>query len=232
MLLMEDLRVNKRLQILKLKQDDIFTRASEILGTLAAPVRIRLIHFLSQAPLTVEVLSQKIEQSVANTSMHLRKMLNENLVQVETVGQKRLYSLHPAVFDFWERSQDFIQKIDPSLRLIDEEESLELNWQYPIDETIQMIKNNEITILDIRPQDESVQIVPDLKNLIHIPSSDIKENLNLIPKKKKVLVICRGRMCALSAFTVSYLRENNIKAYRLDQSWFVLNQSLLRKENV
>jgi DNA-binding transcriptional ArsR family regulator len=67
--------MKKKLNELKTKQDHLFNDASSILSSLSAPVRIKLIHFLSQAPLTVEVLSGKLGQSVANTSMHLRKML-------------------------------------------------------------------------------------------------------------------------------------------------------------
>lgn len=220
--------MDKKFQVLKTKQDNIFIRMAQILATLGAPVRVKLIHYLSQAPLTVEVLSQKIDQSVANTSMHLRKMLSENLVKVETIGQKRLYSLHPAVFEFWEQSQDFIQKIDPALTLGREEMYGDLNWHFSFEDTMEMVRKKELIILDVRPRDEAAE-EPDRtirESYLHIPNAELQDKLGLIPKKKKVLVVCRGRLCALSAFAVNYLRENNIKAYRLDQSWFSLSKSL------
>lgn len=224
--------MNKDLQVLKNRQDDIFIRAAEILGVLSAPVRIRLIHFLSQSPLTVEVLSQKIDQSVANTSMHLRKMLNENLVRVETIGQKRLYSLHPSIFLFWEKIQDFIQLIDPSLSIVNESEEDDLNWPHTIEETVKMFKKNDVTILDVRPLDETTFVEHHEKNLIHIPFNELKESMASLPKKKKIIVVCRGRMCGLSAYTANYLRKNNFNSYRLKESWFVLNQALETKGKV
>jgi DNA-binding transcriptional ArsR family regulator/rhodanese-related sulfurtransferase len=215
--------VNKQLQDLKTKQDEIFFRSSQILKTLAAPVRIRLIHFLSQSPLTVEILSQKIDQSISNTSMHLRKLFNENIVGIETIGQKRLYSLHPAMLEFWESSQNFIQKIDSSLHL---DESL--NWESSLDGTIE---NQHICFLDVRPDDEvNLNLFIPPKNYIHISYHDLKKNLFRIPKNKKILVVCRGRMCALSAYSVIFLRENNINAYRLDKSWFALGQTIFQKD--
>lgn len=213
--------VKEKLQILKDKQDDIFDRTAQILSALAAPVRINLIHFLSQAPLTVDVLAHKIDQSVANTSMHLRKLLNENIVSVETVGQKRLYSLHEAMQEFWEHSQDFIQKIDPSLKLTGSEVYEEMNWK----KEVSLEKDKNLIFLDVRPLDEASSDALNLEkrnNYLHIPVSELKDKLNLIPKNKKIIVVCRGRMCALSAYAVNYLRKHNFKAFRLDKSWFAL----------
>ncbi len=65
--------MNKKFELIKNRQDEIFLGISNLLSGISSPVRLKLLHFLSQAPLTVEVLSNKIDQSVANTSMHLRK---------------------------------------------------------------------------------------------------------------------------------------------------------------
>ncbi|MFA6239101.1 MAG: ArsR family transcriptional regulator [Bacteriovorax sp.] len=216
----------QKIKKLKDKQEDIFARTAQILGALSAPVRLKLIHFISQAPLSVEVLANKIDQSVANTSMHLRKLLNESIVSVEVVGQKRLYSLHPAMFDFWEDIQDFIQKLDPTLSIGGEVYG-DMNWTLPID------NNKDIVFLDVRPDDEiKPHPMQTQKNYMHVSANDLKDKLNLLPKKKKILVVCRGRMCALSAYAVDLLRQNSFNAYRLDKSWFVLNQTLKKKDNL
>ena len=132
------------LQLLKNQQVGVFEKMAGVLSAMAAPVRIRLIHFLSQAPLTVEVLASKTDQSVANTSMHLRKMLNEGLVSVETMGKKRLYTLTPAVLEFWESYQDFIQKFDPALKINSKELFGEISWEENWTNTRKLLKNEEI----------------------------------------------------------------------------------------
>lgn len=207
---------------LKTKQDHLFMDASKILSSLGAPVRIKLIHYLAQAPLTVEVLSEKIGQSVANTSMHLRKMLSDKILKVEKIGQKRMYSLHPAAFEFWEDCQDFIQKIDPSLRM--DEDKTNTRWPYSNRDTINMAELGEVVLIDLRPHEE---IVPDKisskKYYNHIPFSELNKHLSKLPKRKSLLLICRGRFCALSLYAVNLLRENGFKAYRLETSWFELN---------
>jgi len=217
--------MDHKLKVLKERQEDIFVSLATLLGAMASPVRIRLIHFLSQAPLTVEVMASKVDESIANTSMHLRKMLSEGLVKVETLGQKRLYSLSPAVIGFWEHFQDFAQKLDPSLVLELNDVYGDINWSYSLAETKKMLRSKEILLLDVRPKEE-VLSDEDSEDVLHIPQSDLKDSLKRISKKKKVLVFCRGRLCALSAFSVNYLRENGYKAYRLDASWNIIKGAI------
>lgn len=210
--------MDNKIKVLKQRQEDIFVSLASLLGAMAAPVRLRLIHFLSQAPLTVEVMASKVDQTIANTSMHVRKMLNEGLVSVERVGQKRLYTLSPEVQVFWESFQDFAQKLDSSLVLDTSDVYGDINWVEPWIETKKLVKSGEVVLLDVRPEDEV--LTSDQSDFVtHIPQNNLKSSLKTIPKKKKILVFCRGRLCALSAFSVNYLRENGHKAYRLDVSW-------------
>lgn len=217
-----------QLLLLKKRQVNIFESMAEILGAMAAPVRIRLIHFLSQAPLTVEVLAHKTDQSVANTSMHLRKMLNEGLVKVESIGQKRLYTLEAPMFEFWESYQDFAQKMYPDLNLNFQELFGDISWAEGWVETRKLIKAQDIILLDVRPEDEVNPDFEGYSEIWHIPQQDLKKKFNKLPKRKKILVFCRGRMCALSAFSVNYLRENGFNAYRLEESWTRLKKELLK----
>ncbi len=210
--------MDNKIKVLKQRQEDIFVSFASLLGAMAAPVRIRLIHFLSQAPLTVEVMASKVDQTIANTSMHVRKMLNEGLVSVERVGQKRLYTLSPEVQIFWENFQDFAQKLDSSLVLDTSDVYGDINWVEPWIDTKKLVKSGEVVLLDVRPEDE-VLSSDESDFVTHIPQNNLKSSLKTIPKKKKILVFCRGRLCALSAFSVNYLRENGYKAYRLDVSW-------------
>ena len=218
--------MDNKIKVLRQRQEDIFVSFASLLGAMAAPVRIRLIHFLSQAPLTVEVMASKIDQSVANTSMHLRKMLSEGLVSVESLGQKRLYTLAPEVQVFWENFQDFAQKLDPSLVLEASDLYGDINWGEPWSMTKKLVQSGEVVLLDVRPEDEVIGN-DDTNLVIHIPQSDLKNNLKNLSKKKKVLVFCRGRLCALSAFSVNYLKENGFKAYRLDVSWNNIKSDLI-----
>lgn len=213
--------MDKKLEILRERQNMIFANIAEILGGISSPVRIRLIHFLSQGPLTVETLSNKIDQSIANTSMHLRKMLSAGVVNVTVQGKNRLYTLHPAALTFWEDCQDFVQKIDPTLKLEIEDVYEEMDWRENLRTTVKMAKKNEVTLIDARPSEEVIEPLDEL-NVLNIPGHEISKHLSKIPKRKPVLIFCRGRLCALSAFAVNELRKKGLKAYRLNESWYSL----------
>lgn len=215
--------MDKKLEKLKMQQDEIFTSIADILGGISSPVRIKLIHFLSQGPLTVETLATKINQTVANTSMHLRKMLTAKIVTVTVMGKNRIYTLHPSTLAFWESCQDFVQSIDSSLKLEIQSVYEEMDWKENIKATIKMIKKNEVTLIDVRPSDEVTETLHHL-NVINIPSSELNKNISKISKKKPALIFCRGRLCALSAYAVNELRKNGIKAYRLNESWYSLKK--------
>ncbi len=211
--------MDKKLHRLKLRQDAVMGQMAEILASVSSPVRIKLIHFLSQGPLTVDTLAGKIGQSVANTSMHLRKMHATRLVTVSVAGKHRLYALHPAAFAFWEACQDFTQEVAPELRVDAAAVYGEIDWEEDLRSTVRMAKNNEVTLVDARPADEASQEISGL-NVLRLPA----DGLAKLPKKRPLLVFCRGRLCALSAHVVGELRKQGYQAYRLNESWYALNE--------
>jgi DNA-binding transcriptional ArsR family regulator len=214
--------MDKKLSKLKGQQEDIFHKLAEAMAALSAPVRLKLLHYLSQAPLSVEVLAEKSGQSVANTSMHLRKLFATKLVAVEVIGQKRLYTLAPSVLPFWEEIQNFAQKIDPSAMLDVKSIYGDLSWPESTERTLDLLSNKEAILLDVRPNDEVTPDSQSLPNYHHIPMGELAARMSELPKRKRILVMCRGRLCALSAFAVNLLREHDFKSYRLEQSWLKL----------
>lgn len=217
------------LLILKNRQDNIFTQMAGLLSSLSSPVRLKLIHFLSQQPLNVEVLSVKMDQSIANTSMHLRKMLKEKIVEVRGDGQKRFYSLAPSMFAFWESIQNFCEDLDSTFKLDVANVYGDIVWTKSLDETLKLLKAKKIVLLDVRPEDEST-LAPFYTmqiDYLSISGQKLFESLNLIPKDKTILVLCRGRLCALSANASHELRKLGFDAYRFNESWFGLEQAFL-----
>jgi DNA-binding transcriptional ArsR family regulator len=222
-----EVKVNKAISLFKEQQNDIYQQMAQMMGALASPVRLKIIHFLSQAPLTVEVLASKCEQSVANTSMHLRKMLGEKVLRVETLGQKRLYSLHSDLSHFFEECLDFAQALNPLLKLTEE-----FDAPFSLKQIKQMLDDKELTLLDVRPEEESSLYKENFNdsNVLFIPAESIKKEIESLPKRKALLVVCRGRFCVLSLDIVKKLREEGYKAYRSPYSWHKL-KSLFTKEH-
>lgn len=213
----------------KERQDYLFNEMSSMLEAIASPVRLKIIHFLSQAPHSVEQLSLKLGQTVANTSMHLKKMQRENILKTETSGQKRIYSLAQAELkDLWEQIQEFALKHNPANIIesstIYEEE---LEWNKDIQETIKLIKNKKIILIDVRPDDEVDEIDTNYKKyVLHIPTDELKKKKDELPRSKPILVICRGRLCVMANESTYQLRKLGFEAYKLNHSWHQVSKLL------
>jgi DNA-binding transcriptional ArsR family regulator len=213
----------------KSRQDELFIEIASLLSGLASPVRLKIIHFLSQAPHSVEQLSLKLGQTVANTSMHLKKMQRENILKTETSGQKRIYSLsHNELKSFWEQIQDYALAQDPS-KIIDSNNIYNENlvWEKSLKDTIKEIKSQKIILLDVRPIDEVDELDPNyLKYVIHIPFDNLKKMKDDLPKNKDILIICRGRLCVMSNESTFQLRKMGYSAFKGNFSWFQISQAL------
>ncbi len=213
----------KQFQELKEKQHEVFEELSSLLGALAAPVRLKIIHLLSQSPQSVETLAEKLNQTTANTSMHLRKMYLEGILKVTTDKQKRIYSIaHPALLSFWENLQDFAQEKNPQLQLkSDDFYGEDFSWEKSPAETRRLIKENKIILLDVRPDDE---VNEEETEAIHLSHSALKDGSIKLPKTKDILVFCRGRFCALAVDAVATLRKKGYRAFRLEESWYEIEK--------
>ena len=221
--------MSKTIEKAKERQDYLFNEMASLMDALASPVRLKIIHFLTQAPHSVEQLSLKLGQTVANTSMHLKKMQREGILKIETMAQKRIYSLaQEEMREFWEQIQRFALIHNPTNGLVSIEiYKEELEWTNELEETIKLIKTKKITLLDVRPDDEVDEINPTYKkNVTHIPFENIKKLKEELPKSKPILVICRGRLCVMANESTLLLRKLGVDAYKLNLSWYELSKKL------
>lgn len=225
--------MTKTLTKIKENQDNLFTEVSTLLESMASPVRLKIIHFLTQAPHSVEQIAQKLNQTVANTSMHLNKMQREHILKTEKKGQRRVYSLaHDEMKDFWEEIQKFAIIHRPDILIETEKIYKEkIDWDEEFTKTIQLIKNNKVMLLDVRPLDEVSQIEELYKKYVtHIPYSELHLRHGEISKKKPVLILCRGRFCGISGESTFLLKKIGLDAHKLNMSWHQIYTELNNKK--
>lgn len=228
---------NKKIDQAKDKQNNIFFETSSFLEAIASPVRLKIIHLLTQSPHSVEQLAIKLDQSVANTSMHLNKMQRENILKIQQVAQKRIYSIaFHEMKDFWEQIQNHCQIHKPETKLSTAEiYGDDLSWDKNVEETAKLIRSKKIIVLDVRPEDESLHSNESSsykKYILSLPFSELKKRKKEIPQKKPILVICRGRLCALAHESTFQLRKMGFDAYQLSSSWFSLSKLLVTDNNI
>jgi DNA-binding transcriptional ArsR family regulator len=66
-----------------------------IFSALAEPHRLDIIDLLSEGPLPVGDIAERLELNQPQTSKHLRVLTGAGLVQVQPVANKRIYKLRP-----------------------------------------------------------------------------------------------------------------------------------------
>jgi DNA-binding transcriptional ArsR family regulator len=66
---------------------------------LAAPERLRIVHFLRGGPRNVTEIADMLRTAAVNVSHHMHVLLTAGLVHREKQGRFVLYSLVPGVFE-------------------------------------------------------------------------------------------------------------------------------------
>jgi DNA-binding transcriptional ArsR family regulator len=209
---------------------------SQLLQTIGSPVRLKIIHFLAQAPHSVEQLSLKLGESVANTSMHLKKMERQHILKNESQAQKRIYSFnHDELNVFWEQILNWTKIASPeTFKEFENFYGDDFIWKEPLKLTVQLIKEKKVVVVDLRPSEEVSESQKNeesyKKYITSLPYPiELKQKLNKLktfPKTKPILLICRGALCVMSQESCFQLRSKGFNSYNFNISWQKISKLL------
>lgn len=182
--------------------------------------RLEILELLSQSPKSVEKISRETGSSVANTSRHLQILKDSRLVKTKRDGNHIIYSLRSAkvnqlihlLIAVGEEELSEVRSIEERADRGIKAVSLEEAQQYP----------NSIW-LDVRPGDEYK--AGHIKAAINIPLAELPGRLSELPKKKPIIVYCRGRLCANSNLAAKLLTQNGYDAVSLNCSYYEWQQT-------
>ncbi len=199
-------------------RENIFEILGVMTQAMASPARLRILQILSSRPCTVEILSQRAKESMANTSQHLQKLLAANLVVCEKRGVSRVYRLsNEKVDDTWLALQALAKEVSPS---IESQISVvcppDLVSGLSLVEIRKMVRSGKALLIDVREQVE-FEATP-VPNAITMPIENFENSINGLPKSKVIFVFCRGNFCAMANPAVELLRKKGYKAFRLREN--------------
>lgn len=208
----------------KYRRNELYEQISEVANALSSPARLKIVQQLAQAPLTVEEISQRIDESVANTSQHLRRLANVGIVRMRKEGLFRRYRIASAnVLNLWESLQNLASEVQPQFeeirtQLVDPTQVAPMSAR----EALELVAKKQAVLVDARdPSESSVSLV---KPAIAIPAKEIVKGKFDLPKKQTIFVFCRGRMCTMADPAVAKLREKGYKTFRLIESPHMLSE--------
>ena len=198
-------------------KDAIYEQFGRVGKAVASPRRIELLDLLCQGPRTVEVLAHQVDQSVANTSRHLRVLHSARLVESERNGSFVTYRLaDDEVCSFFGALTRLAESRFAEVRLVAREFFESRETMEPIDSGVllERVALGEVTMVDVRPRDE--YLAGHLAGAISMPLAEIGGRLDELPRDRQIVAYCRSRYCVMAVEAVEVFAASGFDAVRME----------------
>lgn len=199
-------------------KENLYRLFAQIANALANPHRLEMVDLLVQAPRTVEELAHEAHMSVANTSQHLQRLKQAQLVTAVREGQYIRYHLaDPAVAQLWLQlravTEQQLAEVDRALdayrtRRHEFEGITAVELQTRLD-------NDEVTLLDVRPVVEYE--AAHIPGAISLPWTEVAQRQQELPPGKTIVAYCRGPYCVYADEALAQLAQAGWQVARLEE---------------
>jgi rhodanese-related sulfurtransferase len=198
----------------------LYDALAESAKALANGRRVELIDVLAQGERPVEELAAEIDQSVANTSHHLQRLLRSGLVRTRRAGTHIYYDLaSPAVAILWRAMRTAAEEHVAGLERLAEDylgdrSALETMTR---DELRKRLDAGDVVVLDVRPQPEYE--AGHIPGAVSVPVRNLQGRLAEVRSGGEVVAYCRGPYCVYADDAVRLLVADGQTAYRLEDGF-------------
>jgi rhodanese-related sulfurtransferase/DNA-binding HxlR family transcriptional regulator len=197
-------------------KDELFDGFAEVARALSSGRRAEIIDVLAQGERSVEEIATEIDQSVANTSHHLRTLARAGLVTTRREGTRIYYGLASArVAELWSALRDVAGEHVAGLErlaaaYLGDREGIE---EVGREELARRLKAGGLIVLDVRPPAEFA--AGHIAGSRSVPVAELRRHLRALPKDVEVVAYCRGPYCAYADEAVRELARKGFHARRL-----------------
>lgn len=201
-------------------KDRLFEGFASVAKALASGRRIEILDLLAQAPRSVEEVAGEIDQSVANTSHHLKVLARAGLVDTRRDGTRVICSLAgPAVLDLWRALRGVASERVAGIDRLTRDYLGDPGGLEPIsrDELARRMRRGEVTVVDVRPGAE--YDAGHVAGAVSIPLPELSRRLRRLDRRREVVAYCRGPYCVFADDAVRLLRRKGFRAARLEDGF-------------
>jgi rhodanese-related sulfurtransferase len=213
-------------------KDALFDAFADVAKSLGNGRRAELIDVLAQGERHVDDLATEIDQSVANTSFHLRALANAGLVTTRRDGTRIYYRLaSERVAELWTAVRDVAaahrEHLDDLARdYLGDRSRLD---QIGREELAGRLASGDLVLIDVRPDAEfSAGHIAGARS---IPIESLAASLKDLPKDVEVVAYCRGPYCVFADDAVRLLRRRGRRARRLQDGFPEWHRARLPVDN-
>jgi rhodanese-related sulfurtransferase len=185
----------------RVAKDALFDGFAAVAKALASGRRAEIIELLAQGERTVEQTADAIDQTVANTSHHLRTLARAGLVSTRRTGTYVHYRLaSDRVYDLWAALRDVAAAHLDGL-----------------DELRRRLDRGEVTVIDVRPRAEyDAGHIPGARSVPLDELDAALDDLDGLDSDRAIVAYCRGPYCVYADQAVATLRRRGLDAHRLE----------------
>jgi rhodanese-related sulfurtransferase len=201
-------------------KDDLYDGFAEVAKALSSGRRAEIVDVLAQGERSVEEIATEIDQSVANTSHHLRALARAGLATTRRDGTRIYYALSSErVAQLWSAMRDVAGEHVAGLQrlaaaYLGRREGIE---EVDRDELARRLKGGELILLDVRPPAEFA--AGHIAGSRSVPVAELRRHLRALPKDVEVVAYCRGPYCAYADEAVRELTKKGFRARRLSDGF-------------
>jgi rhodanese-related sulfurtransferase len=201
-------------------KDDLYDAFASVAKALGSGRRAEIVDVLAQGERSVEQVATEIDQSIANTSHHLRALAATGLLRSRRDGQRIIYRLaSDRVADLWMALRDVaathVAQIDllaeAYLGARDEVEAV------TADELAERLERGRAVVIDVRPGVEYA--AGHIRGARSVPVDVLEAELDELPHNREIIAYCRGPYCVYADDAVRVLRRRGFTARRLDTGY-------------
>jgi rhodanese-related sulfurtransferase len=202
------------------KKDALFDGFAEVARALGNGRRAELIDVLAQGERHVDELASEIDQSVANTSFHLRTLATVGLVTTRRDGNRIYYRLaSEQVAALWTSLRSVAVTHHDAL---DDLASAYLGHRDDLEQIrradlAQRLIDGDVIVIDVRPGAEYA--AGHIAGAVSIPIKQLARRLRSLPAGVEVVAYCRGPYCVFADEAVQVLRRRGRHARRLEDGF-------------
>jgi DNA-binding transcriptional ArsR family regulator len=197
-------------------KDALFDGFARIAAALGSGRRAEIVEILAQGERSVEQIAGEIDQSVANTSHHLRTLARAGLVTSRRQGTHVYYRLaSDKVLEVWltirELAAEQLDDLDALAHayLGDRTRIDDIDR----DELLARLQTGDLILIDVRPEGEYA--AGHLPGAISVPPHAIDQVLDELPEDREIVAYCRGPYCVYADDAVRKLTTHGRRARRL-----------------
>jgi rhodanese-related sulfurtransferase/predicted DNA-binding transcriptional regulator len=201
-------------------KDAMFDALASVAKAVASGRRAEIVELLAQGERTVDEIAAAIDQTVANTSHHMRTLARAGLVRTRRQGTWVHYTLASEdVAAMWAAirrvaAQQVTDIEQLATAYVGDRGSLETVGRA---ELLRKLEDGEVVVVDVRPASEHA--AGHIPGAVNVPIDELERRLDELPARATVVAYCRGPYCVYADDAVRFLTRQGRTAVRLEDGF-------------